>query len=396
MFIKKNKTIITTFIAVIAFVFASGFVLASMPKTITLNINNEIKEVKTSSKTVREALLEEGLDLDKLEVENDLDDKVKNDLEIIANTEKTVKFTNKGTMTQVSTYTNTVEDFLKEQGIVADNDDLVSPSKKFKIIDDLAVKYDDVEIEKYDVEEVVEFEEEKEYSFDLAYGESEVKTEGKDGKQVVYKEKTSINGELISDKEVDTKMIEEPVKQVTVYGSKEVVERSIDFDTEKRNNSSMYKGQTKVVQNGSNGLVKEIYENKGEDNRTLIKEETVKEPVNKIVEVGTKAKPAASSTASSSSALYSLSQFKFNGVVNWSGYKFTYYSQSVLPGSGLRIPGRHVNSNGFVSDSNGYIVLAAGYGIPKGTVINTPFGGQGKVYDRCGNCSPNWYDVYVK
>lgn len=395
MFIKKNKTLITTFVAVIAFVFASGFVLASMPKTITLNINNEIKEVTTSSKTVREALLEEGLDLEKLEVENNLDDKVKNDLEIIANTEKTVKFTNKGTMTQVSTYTNTVEDFLKEQGIVADDNDLVSPSRTFKIIDNLAVKYDDVEIEKYDVEEVVEFEEEKEYSFDLAYGETEVKTEGKDGKQVVNKEKTSINGELISDKEVDTKIIEEPVKQVTVYGSKEVVEKSIDFETVKKNNSSMYKGESKVVQKGSNGLVKETYENKGEDDRTLVKKETIKEAVDKIIEVGTKARPAASGP-SSSSALYSLRQFKFNGVVRWGGYKFTYYSQSVLPGGGLRIPGRHVNGNGYVADSNGYIVLAAGYGIPKGTVINTPFGGQGKVYDRCGNCSPNWYDVYVK
>lgn len=90
--------------------------------------------------------------------------------------------------------------------------------------------------------------------------------------------------------------------------------------------------------------------------------------------------------------LYSLRQFKYRGVINWSGYKFTYYSQSVLPGGGLRIPGRHVNKDGYVSDGDGYIVLANS--APKGTVIPTPFGYYGKVYDR--GTSGNHFDVYIK
>lgn len=94
--------------------------------------------------------------------------------------------------------------------------------------------------------------------------------------------------------------------------------------------------------------------------------------------------------------IYSLSDFMWRGVINWSGYKFTYYSQSVLPGYGLSIPGRHVNSGGFVADKDGYIVLASNSRISRGTVINTPFGYQGKVYDRCESCSLNWYDVYTK
>lgn len=90
--------------------------------------------------------------------------------------------------------------------------------------------------------------------------------------------------------------------------------------------------------------------------------------------------------------LYSLSDFRFQGVVYWSGYKFTYYSQSVLPGSGLRIPGRHVNDAGFVADGDGYIVLAND--APKGTIIPTPFGCYGKVYDR--GTSGNHFDVYTR
>ena len=98
----------------------------------------------------------------------------------------------------------------------------------------------------------------------------------------------------------------------------------------------------------------------------------------------------------STSAIYSLRDLRFHGVINWGGYKFTYYSQSVLPGGGLKIPGRHINASGYVADGDGYIVVASNPSIPRGTVINTPFGYQGKVYDRCASCTPNWYDIYTK
>ena len=101
---------------------------------------------------------------------------------------------------------------------------------------------------------------------------------------------------------------------------------------------------------------------------------------------------ASPSAESPSQALYSLEQFMFGGVVNWSGYRFTFYSQQVLPGSGLQIPGRHVNAGGFVSDSDGFIVLAGS--APKGTVYETPFGYPGKIYDR--GTSGNHLDVYIR
>ncbi|QBE47774.1 hypothetical protein [Leucobacter triazinivorans] len=91
-------------------------------------------------------------------------------------------------------------------------------------------------------------------------------------------------------------------------------------------------------------------------------------------------------------ALYSLQQFMFTGSVAWGGYRFTYYSQQVLPGPGLRIPGRHVNSDGYVSDGDGFIVLAGS--APKGSVFETPFGYQGKIYDR--GTFGNHLDVYIR
>ena len=101
---------------------------------------------------------------------------------------------------------------------------------------------------------------------------------------------------------------------------------------------------------------------------------------------------SSSGSYSSGSGNYSGSYYQFlrDGIVYSGGKKFSYYSQRVLPGGGLNIPGRHVDG-GFVRDGNGYICVAND--APIGTVISTPWG-DAKVYDR--GTSGNHYDVYVE
>lgn len=67
------------------------------------------------------------------------------------------------------------------------------------------------------------------------------------------------------------------------------------------------------------------------------------------------------------------------GRIWFNGHTETYYSQKVLPGAGLNIPGRHIASDGTIRDKDGYIVLASD-DYPKGTVVETSLG-AGKVYD---------------
>lgn len=83
-------------------------------------------------------------------------------------------------------------------------------------------------------------------------------------------------------------------------------------------------------------------------------------------------------------------EFRRAGVIYYNDYIFKYYSEKVLPGEGLKIPGRHSDGN-FVRDENGYICVASS-DLPKGTVVDTPFG-KGKVYDT--GCSSGVIDVYV-
>ena len=89
---------------------------------------------------------------------------------------------------------------------------------------------------------------------------------------------------------------------------------------------------------------------------------------------------------------YSAGDLRFLGEIYSGGWRWTWYSQNVLPGGGLSIPGRYVDENGYVCDENGRICLAS-EDLPYGTVVATPFGKEGCVYD-CG-CDYGTLDVYV-
>ena len=81
------------------------------------------------------------------------------------------------------------------------------------------------------------------------------------------------------------------------------------------------------------------------------------------------------------------------GVVYFNGHKETYYSQSVLPGGGLRIPGRHVAEDGTVRDEEGYICVAADWNyLPYGATVLTSLG-PARVYDT--GCDYGVIDIYV-
>ena len=92
---------------------------------------------------------------------------------------------------------------------------------------------------------------------------------------------------------------------------------------------------------------------------------------------------------------YTAAYFRRAGVIRWGGVKWTYYSQRLLPGTGLKIPGRHVDSQGFVCDKDDYIVIAVTPAMRKArAIVPTPFGKFGKVYD-CGAGGSAWRDVYT-
>lgn len=387
-FIKNNKNAIIGVLTLTTSIFVGEMALANVPKTINLSVdNNEITEIETSSKNVEDLLNELGYKIDEIKISTNLDDTIRNNYKLDINTKKTISFNNEGNNLMVNTYATNVKDFLDELSIKYDSDDIINPSLDSNIKNGEKVSYDNVVIEDYTENKEVEFKKESKYSFDLDYGKKEIEVKGENGKKVLHKSKTFINSKIVSDEVVKETVTKKPINQVTLTGTKEVVEKSTEPELIEKENSSLYEGDTNVLQSGSEGLVRYTYENNGSE-RKLVEEKVLKKSVDRIVEYGTKSRPVASST----SGIYSLSDLTFHGVINWGGYKFTYYSQSVLPGGGLNIPGRHVNAGGFVADGDGYIVIANS--APIGTIINTPFGYQGKVYDR--GTYGNHMDVYTR
>jgi len=84
---------------------------------------------------------------------------------------------------------------------------------------------------------------------------------------------------------------------------------------------------------------------------------------------------------------------KPRGAIYYDGHKETYYSERVLPGTSLPIPGRHTADDGTVRDGDGYICLAANTSyLSKGTVVKTSMG-PGKVYDT--GCASGIVDIYT-
>lgn len=189
------------------------------------------------------------------------------------------------------------------------------------------------------------------------------------------------NSKLENGARVEADFVEESVISSSV---------EIPFEKEVKKTEDLNLGVSKVETEGVAGsrqvITRQVKVNGRISKEEVLSDKITKEPINEVTLEGTY------DPTPRSPKLYSLRQFMFNGVVYYQGYKFTYYSQSVLPGGGLNIPGRHINEDGYVADGDGYIVLAGS--AARGTVFATPFGYYGKIYDR--GTYGNHLDVYTR
>lgn len=117
---------------------------------------------------------------------------------------------------------------------------------------------------------------------------------------------------------------------------------------------------------------------------------------NGLVEIKYASIPGFDDVALQYSGVYNVSSSPLTasrGALYFNGHKETYYSQKVLPGNGLSIPGRHVADDGTIRDWEGYISVAANTSyLSRGTVLMTSLG-PAKVYDS--GCAYGTIDIYV-
>ncbi len=298
---------------------------------VNIEFDGAINSYSVYADTVGEALNELGISSDdKLKANYELTDSIKDGMVITLQSAKSVTLTVDNTSTKHAVYQGTVNDLLTLAGISLGADDYTEPSLNTELKDNMAV--------------------------------------------TVYR--------------VEYKTVEK--------------KENISFKTRKQNDSSMNIGTEKILTKGVNGVDEVSYVFKyvigKEEGKTELSRKTVKKPVNQVVNVGTKAKSTGVSDniTLQYSARYNVSSnplTSFKGVVYYNGHRETYYSQKVLPGNGLNIPGRHVAEDGTIRDGDGYICVAANTSyMKKGTTLMTSLG-PAKVYD-CG-CAYGTIDIYV-
>ena len=177
----------------------------------------------------------------------------------------------------VFTYEKTVGDFLKKEGIVLKNKDLVSPSLDKEIDKDMKIVISSP----------------KSYHI-------------KDGKKTIIAEASGYTVADVLDN-LDIKLnkldrVSLPLDEIAKEGMEIRIDRvvvenlenkiEIPFETESRENKDMFEGEKKVITKGEVGQkiesLKNTYVNGILETTEVLKSEITKDPVKEVVEVGTK------------------------------------------------------------------------------------------------------------
>ncbi|HFI0173509.1 TPA: ZmpA/ZmpB/ZmpC family metallo-endopeptidase [Streptococcus suis] len=151
------------------------------------------------------------------------------------------------------------------------------------------------------------------YSSALLVGEQKVTQVGQVGKQVVESKQIYVNGQLVKTEKLSAKVLSEPVEEVLMIGTKDSsmnLSNSIDkpelpietknisktedipFETHEIENASLAEGETRVAQEGANGVRTITIQQTIVDGQVLKEEEISSEitqaAIPKVVEIGTK------------------------------------------------------------------------------------------------------------
>ncbi|EON74634.1 G5 and 3D domain-containing protein [Lysinibacillus sphaericus] len=283
---KQTMIRITTlilFVTVISFVLYQG-----TKKTVTLDANGEAIEVATHAKTVEEFLQNQNIDVaahDK--ISPSLNTKIVNGIAITWEQAKEVTISVDGNQSKVWTTEKLVKNILKDANIeVSEHDALVQGL-------DTEVGADN----KIDIQK----------AFQVAL------VDGLENRQVWSTSTTVANFlkqqgvqlnefDRVENNLEDVITPESKIAIVRVEKVIDVVEDSLDFAVEKKQDASLQKGKEKVVTAGEKGSISRTYEVVKENGKVVAKnlqsEKVIKEPTKKVVSVGTKKLVASATTVS--------------------------------------------------------------------------------------------------
>lgn len=289
----RSKQTVIRIISLVLFVSVISFVLYQGTKqTVTLEANGEKIEVATHAKTVEQLLQDQNIDIAEHDkISPSLNTKIVNGLAISWEQAKEVTISVDGNQSKVWTTETLVKDILKEANIqVSEHDSLVQGL-------DTEVGADS----KIDIQ--------KAFPVALVDGVKERQVWSTSTTVANFLKQQGIQLNEFDRVENNLKDVLTPKSKITVVRVEkviDVVEDSLDFAVEKKQDASLQKGKQKVVTTGEKGSISRTFEvvkeNGKEVARNLKTEKVLKEPKKQVVAVGTKTVVASAATVSRGSA----------------------------------------------------------------------------------------------
>ncbi|WP_297391928.1 3D domain-containing protein [uncultured Peptoniphilus sp.] len=212
----KFILIVLVFVSVLTMGFSTA-----LGNDVELNINGKTKTVFTYEKTVGDFLKKEGIVLKNKDlVSPSIDKEIEKDMKITISSPKSyhIKDGNKTLIAEASGYT--VADVLDNLNIKLNKLDRVSLPLDEIAKEGMEVKIDRVVVENLDNKIEIPFETESRENNDMFEGEKKVITKGEVGQKTESLKNTYVNGVLETTEVLKSEITKDPVKEVVEVGTK--------------------------------------------------------------------------------------------------------------------------------------------------------------------------------
>lgn len=189
--------------------------------TVSVECDGITKKVSLQGGKVSDAIENAGFKVtDKDSVNYDLDSYLTSDMKIVVERCEEVTLKVDGKTKKYQTSAETVDEFLKENNIQVNKDDIVSHKGSAKIKGNMKIVIKRVTTKKITKKETIKYSTKYENSNSMNVGTSKVTVKGKNGQKTITYKITYVDGKEDSRKAIKEKITKKPVDEVIVRGTK--------------------------------------------------------------------------------------------------------------------------------------------------------------------------------
>ena len=190
-------------------------------REVTFTIDGAAQTIWTTATTVEDALAALGLNLSGAELSTSRSSGIgREGLTIVIATQKKIIIIDAGKKRTITTTGQTLADALLAAKIKVDEDDKLSASPKTRLVDGAKFTFTDVEIKSKNKKLGVDFDTVRKESSKLKKGVTKIDTPGERGVRMVTYKIVRHNGKIVERTKIKSKLIDKPVTEVILVGTK--------------------------------------------------------------------------------------------------------------------------------------------------------------------------------